>query len=148
MKYPIIVSPVIEKIIFLFSEYEYQLCVWPHKSGWVRKGVWLLTWPIHLIFMCTIPDCEKPKFKNWFPVTFIMCIVWIGSLSYLVAWMITIIGKQIFANNFYFFCNDWKNAQFFLFSRRYLKDTRFGHGNHIFSSRHECTRGSIECHRS
>jgi hypothetical protein len=54
---------------------------------------WLLVWPIHLVFLITIPDCEKPRFKRWFPLTFLMCIVWIGSLSYVVAWMITIIGE-------------------------------------------------------
>ncbi|XP_032668972.1 sodium/potassium/calcium exchanger 4 isoform X3 [Odontomachus brunneus] len=72
--------------------YEYELLVWPARAGWLRKTAWVTTWPIHLIFMCTIPDCEKPRFKNWFPVTFLMCIIWIGSLSYVVAWMITIIG--------------------------------------------------------
>lgn len=55
---------------------------------------WVVTWPIHLIFTFTIPDCEKPRFKRWFPLTFLMCIIWIGSLSYLVAWMITIIGEK------------------------------------------------------
>ncbi|CAG5080929.1 Similar to slc24a5: Sodium/potassium/calcium exchanger 5 (Danio rerio) [Cotesia congregata] len=74
------------------AEYEYELLVWPARGGWIRKTAWVLTWPIHLVFMCTIPDCEKPRFKRWFPVTFLMCIVWIGSLSYVVAWMITIIG--------------------------------------------------------
>uniref|UniRef100_A0ABD2XFL4 Sodium/potassium/calcium exchanger 5 n=1 Tax=Trichogramma kaykai TaxID=54128 RepID=A0ABD2XFL4_9HYME len=77
------------------SEYEYQLTVWPSKAGWIRKTTWIITWPIHLIFMCTIPDCDKPKFKKWFPVTFLMCIIWIGSLSYIVAWMITIIGDTL-----------------------------------------------------
>ena len=76
------------------SEYEYELLVWPARGGWIRKTAWILTWPIHLVFMCTIPDCEKPRFKNWFPVTFLMCIIWIGSLSYVVAWMITIIGIE------------------------------------------------------
>lgn len=56
---------------------------------------WILTWPIHLVFLFTIPDCEKPRFKQWFPLTFIMCIIWIGSLSYVVAWMITIIGDTL-----------------------------------------------------
>lgn len=59
------------------------------------KATWILTWPIHLVFLFTIPDCEKPRFKKWFPLTFIMCIVWIGSLSYVVAWMITIIGDTL-----------------------------------------------------
>lgn len=75
--------------------YEYELLVWPARGGWIRKTVWIMTWPIHLIFMCTIPDCEKQRFKNWFPVTFLMCIIWIGSLSYVVAWMITIIGDTL-----------------------------------------------------
>ncbi|XP_076379971.1 sodium/potassium/calcium exchanger zydeco isoform X2 [Megalopta genalis] len=76
-------------------DYEYELLVWPARAGWIRKTAWILTWPIHLIFMCTIPDCEKQRFKNWFPVTFLMCIIWIGSLSYVVAWMITIIGDTL-----------------------------------------------------
>lgn len=58
------------------------------------QTTWIVTWPIHLVFLFTIPDCGKARFKNWFPLTFIMCIVWIGSLSYIVAWMITIIGKD------------------------------------------------------
>ena len=83
-----------KKLVTKFiTEYEYQLTVWPSEAGWIRKTAWIITWPIHLIFVCTIPDCEKPRFKKWFPMTFIMCIIWIGSLSYVVAWMITIIGK-------------------------------------------------------
>nr|XP_012219105.1 PREDICTED: sodium/potassium/calcium exchanger 4-like isoform X1 [Linepithema humile]XP_012219106.1 PREDICTED: sodium/potassium/calcium exchanger 4-like isoform X1 [Linepithema humile]XP_012219107.1 PREDICTED: sodium/potassium/calcium exchanger 4-like isoform X1 [Linepithema humile] len=77
------------------TDYEYELLVWPAHAGWLRKTAWVTTWPIHLVFMCTIPDCEKPRFKNWFPITFLMCIIWIGSLSYVVAWMITIIGDTL-----------------------------------------------------
>ncbi|KYN26788.1 Sodium/potassium/calcium exchanger 4, partial [Trachymyrmex cornetzi] len=81
--------------IQLSTYYKYELLVWPAHAGWLRKTTWVTTWPIHLVFMCTIPDCEKPRFKNWFPITFLMCIVWIGSLSYVVAWMITIIGDTL-----------------------------------------------------
>lgn len=83
-------------VIYCVTDYEYELLVWPAHAGWLRKTAWITTWPIHLVFMCTIPDCEKPRFKNWFPITFLMCIIWIGSLSYVVAWMITIIGEYIF----------------------------------------------------
>ncbi|XP_020283741.1 sodium/potassium/calcium exchanger 3 [Pseudomyrmex gracilis] len=79
----------------LDPNYDFELLVWPAHAGWLRKTAWVTTWPIHLVFMCTIPDCEKPRFKNWFPVTFVMCIIWIGSLSYVVAWMITIIGDTL-----------------------------------------------------
>lgn len=68
---------------------------WPVNKGKFGKFTWIITWPIRLIFFLTIPDCEKPKLKKWFPITFLMCIIWIGSLSYFVAWMITIIGDTL-----------------------------------------------------
>ncbi|XP_039763363.1 sodium/potassium/calcium exchanger 3 isoform X4 [Pararge aegeria] len=77
------------------DKYEHSLWKWPTGRSKLTKITWIITWPIHLVFLFTIPDCEKPRFKNWFPLTFIMCIVWIGSLSYIVAWMITIIGDTL-----------------------------------------------------
>ncbi|XP_031767305.1 probable sodium/potassium/calcium exchanger CG1090 isoform X2 [Galleria mellonella] len=77
------------------DEYEHSLWKWPTGRSCLTKTTWIVTWPIHLVFLFTIPDCEKPRFKNWFPLTFMMCIVWIGSLSYIVAWMITIIGDTL-----------------------------------------------------
>lgn len=71
----------------------YQLFRYPkEKSPW-RQVMWFVVWPIHLLFVLTIPNCEQKRFKNLFPLTFLMCIIWIGSLSYVVAWMITIVGK-------------------------------------------------------
>ncbi|XP_038216724.1 sodium/potassium/calcium exchanger 3 isoform X2 [Zerene cesonia] len=77
------------------DENEHSLWKWPSGRSNLTKATWIITWPIHLVFLFTIPDCEKPRFKNWFPLTFLMCIVWIGSLSYIVAWMITIIGDTL-----------------------------------------------------
>jgi hypothetical protein len=73
---------------------------WPRGQKKWHQLAWLLVWPIHLVFLVTIPDCEKPRFKRWFPLTFLMCIIWIGSLSYVVAWMITIIGE--FPSSWYY----------------------------------------------
>ncbi|KAI4483173.1 hypothetical protein M0804_008228 [Polistes exclamans] len=63
---------------------------WPSSNG--EKIWWLLTWPINLALLVTIPDCRRPKLKSWYPLTFIMCIIWIASTSYVVGWVITIIG--------------------------------------------------------
>ncbi|XP_043501440.1 sodium/potassium/calcium exchanger 4-like isoform X2 [Polistes fuscatus] len=63
---------------------------WPSSNG--EKIWWLLTWPINLALLVTIPDCRRPKLKSWYPLTFIMCIMWIASTSYVVGWVITIIG--------------------------------------------------------
>lgn len=54
---------------------------------------WILTWPINLVLLITIPDCRRESLRTWYPFTFVMCIVWIASMSYIVAWDITIIGK-------------------------------------------------------
>ncbi|XP_035788502.1 sodium/potassium/calcium exchanger 4-like isoform X3 [Anopheles albimanus] len=74
---------------------EFRLLSYPLGKSAFTQFYWIITWPIHLLFMFTIPNCEKPRFRNWFPLTFTMCIVWIGSLSYVVAWMITIIGDTL-----------------------------------------------------
>ncbi|XP_044751540.1 sodium/potassium/calcium exchanger 3 isoform X2 [Coccinella septempunctata] len=84
------------KVSLTMTEEEpHSLWKWPSGRGKFTQMTWILTWPIHLVFLFTIPDCEKPRFKTWFPLTFMMCIIWIGSLSYLVAWMITIIGDTL-----------------------------------------------------
>lgn len=79
----------------------YSLLRFPKEKSCFRKIMWIVIWPIHFLFMLTIPDCERPSLKKLFPITFLMCIVWIGSLSYLVAWMITIIGEKI---SYYYVC--------------------------------------------
>lgn len=75
------------------KEDRYYLFRYPkHKRIW-QQVLWIIIWPMEFIFVLTIPNCEQKRFKNLFPFTFLMCIVWIGSLSYLVAWMITIVGE-------------------------------------------------------
>ncbi|XP_014204794.1 sodium/potassium/calcium exchanger 3-like [Copidosoma floridanum] len=66
---------------------------WP-DDGWERCW-WVLTWPINACLLITIPDCRRKSLKNWYPVTFGMCIVWIAMVSYVVGWDITIIGDTL-----------------------------------------------------
>lgn len=55
--------------------------------------VYVLKWPITFILWLTLPDCRKhPSLKM---MTFFMCIAWIGIASYVVAMLITIIGKYL-----------------------------------------------------
>lgn len=52
---------------------------------------WIYTWPIKLLLTLTIPN---PKtYRRWYPLTFLMCVIWIGLNSYLIVWMMTVIGK-------------------------------------------------------
>ena len=50
-------------------------------------------WPIKFLLSITVPDCRKENLRRFYPITFIMCIIWIGISSYLNSWMMTIIGK-------------------------------------------------------
>ncbi|XP_037935553.1 sodium/potassium/calcium exchanger 3-like isoform X2 [Teleopsis dalmanni] len=77
------------------EEEGYSLLRYPKGKSCFAQFTWIIIWPIHLLFRIAIPDCKKTKNNKIFPLTFIMCIVWIGSLSYVVAWMITIIGDTL-----------------------------------------------------
>jgi solute carrier family 24 (sodium/potassium/calcium exchanger), member 4 len=59
----------------------------------MKKSLWVVTWPIGFLLWATIPDCRR--YPRLYYLTFIMCISWIGGVSYLVAWIITILGKSI-----------------------------------------------------
>ncbi|XP_012151551.2 sodium/potassium/calcium exchanger 4 isoform X1 [Megachile rotundata] len=63
---------------------------WP--SSTCEKLWWVATWPINVILLITIPDCRRNSLKSWYPITFLMCIIWIATTSYVVGWVITVIG--------------------------------------------------------
>ncbi|XP_069700472.1 sodium/potassium/calcium exchanger 4-like [Periplaneta americana] len=65
---------------------------WPSEEGLLNKAWFIFSWPISFLLFITIPDCRKDSFRKFYPFTFIMCIVWIGTSSYLNAWMMSVIG--------------------------------------------------------
>ncbi|KAG8232086.1 hypothetical protein J437_LFUL012445, partial [Ladona fulva] len=66
--------------------------VWPKNGGKLAKFWWIFKWPVSTILRFTIPDCRKFSQQHLYPITFLMCMFYIGSCSYLIAWMITVIG--------------------------------------------------------
>lgn len=87
--------------ILLFIVEIVSMTSWP--SSKYERIWWVLTWPINLVLLVTIPDCRRSKLRSWYPLTFIMCIIWIASTSYIVGWVITIIGKYFFFFYFLYF---------------------------------------------
>ncbi|KAL7300989.1 hypothetical protein TKK_0006266 [Trichogramma kaykai] len=67
---------------------------WPNDGFW-EKCWWIFTYPINAVLLITIPDCRRPSLKNYYPLTFLMCVVWIALMSYVVGWDITIIGDTL-----------------------------------------------------
>lgn len=63
-------------------------------SSRLRKVWWLYTWPIKFLLFFLIPD---PKtYRRCYPLTFFMCVIIIGLNSFLIVFMVTIIGKKFF----------------------------------------------------
>ncbi|XP_050313400.1 probable sodium/potassium/calcium exchanger CG1090 [Anthonomus grandis grandis] len=63
-------------------------------SIWM-KIKWGTLYPIHFFCIYTMPDCRTDKYKNWYPFTFFISMVWISFYSYFMVWMITIIGYTL-----------------------------------------------------
>lgn len=60
------------------------------SDGMANNIAKILIAPVTWILSMTIPNCNtKPRV---FPVTFIVCAVWIGIISYVASWMVTTIG--------------------------------------------------------
>jgi len=66
----------------------------PHKGAF-KQIAWVIMWPANFIFFLTIPNCRTKRWRKWFMVTFLMSIIYIGSLSWVIAWFVTIIGYTI-----------------------------------------------------
>merc|ERR1712012_928497 len=57
-------------------------------------GILMMTMKCQVILgMC--PRVSWPKYVKWFPLSFFMCIAWIGVVAYEVTWLITVIGYTI-----------------------------------------------------
>jgi len=65
---------------------------WSPPEGIWARICWVLCLPINISFYLTIPDVKKESFKKFVPVSFTVCIVWIAFTSYILVWMVTIIG--------------------------------------------------------
>ncbi|XP_050424111.1 sodium/potassium/calcium exchanger 3-like [Adelges cooleyi] len=65
--------------------------IWKRPKGNALATTWwLFSLPVAFLLGMTIPDCRTKR--KVYPLTFIMCIIWIGISSYLVSWMLTICG--------------------------------------------------------
>lgn len=79
-------------LVIYLEESEEDFKVWeiPSNVGKFSMLWYFFTWPLRFLFHYTIPDATKyPKF---FALTFMMCIAWIGGLSYMIFWMVVLLG--------------------------------------------------------
>ena len=61
-------------------------------QGLISRSLWIMALPVACLFYVTIPDCRKEKLENWYLVSFFVSVLWIALLSYVLVWMVSIIG--------------------------------------------------------
>ncbi|XP_036347320.1 probable sodium/potassium/calcium exchanger CG1090, partial [Rhagoletis pomonella] len=67
----------------------------PTAGGLPTLISWYVVYPIHYLCQKTMPDCRTEKYRNWYPFTFIVSMIWISFYSYFMVWMITVIGSTL-----------------------------------------------------
>ncbi|XP_064074871.1 probable sodium/potassium/calcium exchanger CG1090 [Vanessa tameamea] len=63
----------------------------PIGANVVQLACWYVAYPVHWSCRHTMPDCRG----RWYPITFIISMLWISFYSYFMVWMITIIGYTL-----------------------------------------------------
>lgn len=63
----------------------------PADSG-LKQVLWRISLPLIYLFYYTVPDCRIEQWRSWYVVTFTMAMVWIALFSYVMVWMITVVG--------------------------------------------------------
>ncbi|KAK7494254.1 hypothetical protein BaRGS_00014536, partial [Batillaria attramentaria] len=74
----------------LEAETWHKLCERPDGLLWCL--LWILALPLSTAMFLTVPDCRRPSCRKWFWLTFILSLVWLSLFSFLMVWMITVIG--------------------------------------------------------
>ncbi|XP_055677661.1 sodium/potassium/calcium exchanger 3-like [Lutzomyia longipalpis] len=80
-----------------------EVCATTEADEWVSVNPWdkkdkstfmfICRWPIAFVLWSTIPDCRRfPRLRF---LTFTTCVMWIGAMSYVVAFLITAIGDTL-----------------------------------------------------
>uniref|UniRef100_T1IQP5 AD domain-containing protein n=1 Tax=Strigamia maritima TaxID=126957 RepID=T1IQP5_STRMM len=54
--------------------------------------VWGITLPVQAILYYSIPNCHKQRWEKWYLLTFCNSMLWIAFFSYILVWMVTLVG--------------------------------------------------------
>ncbi|XP_053489171.1 sodium/potassium/calcium exchanger 4a isoform X1 [Ictalurus furcatus] len=64
-------------------------------GGAMNRVKFIISWPILLLLYFTVPNCAKPRWENFFMLSFFLSTLWIAVFSYFMVWMVTIIGYTL-----------------------------------------------------
>ncbi|XP_068597807.1 sodium/potassium/calcium exchanger 5 [Brachionichthys hirsutus] len=61
----------------------------------LKRILWVVSLPIIALLFLTVPDCRRRFWKKWFVITFLMSAVWISAFTYVLVWMVTVVGDTL-----------------------------------------------------
>ena len=64
----------------------------PRDESIPQKILFIVCFPLNLIIFYTIPNLKIQFWKRFYPLTFIVSLIWLILFSYVMVWMITVIG--------------------------------------------------------
>ena len=73
---------------------------WDVPAQYRDRIVWAVCLPLRASAYYTMPNCRLEKWRTWFLVSFFMSMLWISIFSYVMVWMITIIGSSYYYLSF------------------------------------------------
>ena len=98
----------IHSFLFFFEAVDMLKCP---EGSLMKKLMWLVLWPGNLLLFLTVPDVRRGgKWRQVYLLSFLVCVSWIGILSYLVTWFITVIGNIHTSPTNARFRNDLRNV--------------------------------------
>jgi len=84
----------VETVIEADEEYVDYIRSGP-EGGIGSKIMWYISFPLMSLMWITVPDPQDPKRKKFFPISFLVSIVWIAIYSYFMVWWATIAGQAL-----------------------------------------------------
>ena len=70
------------------------LPIFQPPDGSFDRFTWAVCLPLRTAAHFTMPNCRLEKWKNWYLASFFLSMLWISIFSYVMVWMITIIGNS------------------------------------------------------
>lgn len=68
---------------------------WPVSSRWHKQLLYVFLFPILFPLWLTMADVRRLEKRKYFPLTFLLSILWIAFFSYLMVWLANTIGLTL-----------------------------------------------------
>ncbi|XP_005177406.1 sodium/potassium/calcium exchanger 3-like [Musca domestica] len=77
------------------EEKPFNFCHWPIDENSWAKLIWCISYPLEVLMFLTIPNVRRHSQRKCYLLGLVMSIVWISLLTYLISWMLTVVGYYL-----------------------------------------------------